>query len=196
MEGKRNPWHRLLAALFPYWIGCCTLGATIAMVFDFPGSDKYSPNWKQVVATILTLAIYSALPSFKRLHRFVIPITSLALTTLFVIWSVCNLAVRGSFCYSSITLWLFGIGAVTMLELMSIEPPKLRDPRWIRTAFAGLFFLLIFAGAYYPNLRSSWGGRSSGTGNHILHQRLNSSARFNCPCISFGRGRLGTLHKR
>jgi len=158
MNGKRIPWSNLLGHLFPYWVLCCTLSLFPAMLFASKDSRAFAFDWRQIAALVIATGVFTALPQFRKLHRLAIPAASVILAVLFAAWSIRNLMVSQRFGYSSIILWFFGIGLITMLELMSIDPPKLWDPRWIRTFFGLLFILFIFAGSYYPHLRASWGG--------------------------------------
>ncbi len=156
MGGKRIPWLDLLRYVFPFWIACCTLSLFPAMLFYFGTGGTYSFEWKQVTATAILLAVFTS-PQLGRLSKRAVAAISVGFAILLVGWAIRNLA-QGGFCYSALPLWFFCVGIMTMLELMSYDPPKILDPRWIRTFFAALFMLFLFAGAFYPHLRSSWGG--------------------------------------
>jgi hypothetical protein len=148
----------LLRYLFPYWVGCCGLSILPAMLFTFSDSPTFVPDWWQLGALVIALVVFTGLDQIPPLRPVVVPTLSVILVILFFIWSVRSLGIQNAFGYPSITLWFFGVGIATMLELINIDSPRLWDTRWIKTFFLGLSILLIFAHVYYPNLRASWGG--------------------------------------
>jgi len=142
--------------LFPYWVSCTFLSAFPAILFTFSEDPFTRIKWWRIVALLVCSAIF-AIPVAKRLPKSLATV-SIAFTVFFVQSVLIDTASEHKFGYGSITLWFFFIGVIPMIELMSREPLRLVDPRWIKTFFMGLFALGIFARYFYPRIKADWGG--------------------------------------
>jgi hypothetical protein len=142
--------------LFPYWVTCTFLSIFPAMLFTFSDDSSFRIKWWRIGVLLVCIAIIS-IPFARKLPKSLATI-SIAFTVFFIQLSLADTVLEHRFGYEAITLWLFFIGMIVMMELTSREPPRLVDPKWIRTFFMGLLALWVFARYFYPEIKADWGG--------------------------------------
>jgi hypothetical protein len=142
--------------LFPLWIICTMLSLFPAILFTFSETPPHI-KWWRVIALLICWAVFRApvkIAQNAKLHNG----ASIIFTSFFFLSVARDVIEERKLSYGAITIWLFMIGLMTMLELMNQDPPRLEDPRWVKTFFAGLAVLWSFASFLYPNIKASWGG--------------------------------------
>jgi hypothetical protein len=143
-------------SLFTYWVGCSFFSIFPSIIFSFSDDSSIRYKWWRIAALVLCTAIFT-LPPLKKFPK-ILALLSVTFTIFFVQSVLIDTVSVKKFGYGSITLWLFFIGVIAMLELMNREPLRLIDSRWFMTFFVGLFVLGIFGRYFYPSIEADWGG--------------------------------------
>lgn len=156
----RSKAKSLWKVLFQLWLTCSIIVFVPSNFFVYSDeSDSGRFSWKLLLPIIL-LAAGVLLPKLKVVPSWLATTLELSVLAFFLISSVTNTLVAGHFTHESVALWLFGIGAVSLLI-----PPELSSV----TRFEGqtnnpliiiLSSLLIFSTHVYPHINASWGGGS------------------------------------
>jgi len=142
--------------LFPFWIISTLQTSFVVLLFTFVDTP-IDIKWWRVIALILCAAFFTV--PLKAIQEPKIKgVISVAFTSFFLISVTRDLVVHHKLSYGAITVWFFLIGVMAMMEISNQDPPKFEDPRWIKTFFAGLVILWLFASFIYPNIKASWGG--------------------------------------
>jgi hypothetical protein len=156
---KELSWTELATFLYPYYIACASISIPASMLFTYPDTAPIPSNWWATVASVTALGILIYLIQFNRVSPKVAALASLILA-LFVVNAIGrDLFVSQRFTQTSIILWFFGVGVVTLVE-MKVRLGGFKDAGWTKTVFVLFGALLVFASQYYPHIKSSWGGGS------------------------------------
>jgi hypothetical protein len=155
----RLEWKTFADFLYPYFTGCIFLSIPASAVFDL--SDNSHPGaplrWWGMLAVVVGLAIFVFIQSSKKVPHIVTSAVSVAFVVYFIQAVFRQLLIAGRFQIGAITLWLFGIGVITLLEL-SAQSGGLPQGDWTKTTIPVLGALFLFATLYYPHIKASWGG--------------------------------------
>jgi hypothetical protein len=156
---NRVPWVKVGQYLFPYWAGCTSMSIFPAALFTFSESPMGEPfkAWR-IIVLVVALGITTALQLVKGMPEKLSALLSVILVAFFVQSFVRDLFVERHFTYGSIILWFFALGVLTIIEMNTYDRSDVIDGSTVRRVFAVLATIFIFATAYYPNMKTAWGG--------------------------------------
>jgi hypothetical protein len=157
---KHGPvsWMQCAQYLYIYYIGCTFLSFPAKMIFrPSDSSSAGGASWEWILTGLALLAVLVFLIGLER-FPWVSATASVLYVVILVQFAIRNLVLRHSFQQDAITLWLFGIGVVTLVELKVRSTESMAQGDWAKTLFVILAALFAFAWFYYPNIEPSWGG--------------------------------------
>lgn len=152
-------WLQFAQFLYPYYVGCVMLSIPASMLFSFSSVPALAApvRWWWVTAILLSLGALVFLTESKKFPPVVPAVASVLFVSFFVQDAIRELFIAQSFQQRSITLWLFGLGVVTLVEL-NARSKNFAETAWTKTVFVLLASLLVFASYYYPHIKAAWGG--------------------------------------
>jgi hypothetical protein len=160
---ERREWFHLGEWVLFYYGLCVILGLSSIPLFDYPLSAPFEKpaTWSLVLflaATLVVLAAVVIIAGIVKGPR--IQLGAMALYVAVILYGSGFTAYRisqGQFDFSHVTLWLFGLGVWTLVELRIY---RTNPQRWVGTVFVALLVMSAFARYYCPRIKSSWGGGS------------------------------------
>jgi hypothetical protein len=153
-------WFKATNLGYVYVISCVFIFQVESFVFDFdvPPISPLRPTWKVVTYSVVTLVALVTLVAVRdKLPKWLKSLL-LAIYLGYLLWNGTNTLVgHQRFDASAISLWLMVVGGICLYEMKVREwRPTLGD--WPRSLITLLAILSVFAWAYYPHIKSSWGG--------------------------------------
>jgi hypothetical protein len=156
--GKPLPWKKLLLYLYPNYVGSYSIAVLASPLFTFAGPPAAAaPSrwwWAWLVGALVSLGVLVFLMQSKRVPQSVSATVSVALVVFFAQGAGRELFMTGRFQFSSVALWFFGVGILTICELNV----RSNDRDWMKSLIPFLAALMVFAWFYYPNMKAAWGG--------------------------------------
>lgn len=163
MSYRELSWPKIAQNLFFLWSFCYGLSFPLSWLlfnFQYVSSTDVHSNWWYITAIILAFVLLFGVIKWEKAPQSLKAFASVVLAIFPVQLSLRSMLAH-NFQYDSVTLWFFGVFAVTILEL------KMRSKRnfaeageWAKPLGTMFIVLLVFAQYYYPHLKASWGGGS------------------------------------
>ena len=153
-------WFKATNLGYVYVISCVFIFQVENFVFDFDASPvpPLPSTWKMVTFSVVLSVVLVALVIVRDILPKWLKSLLLAIYLGYLLWNGANtLFGHERFEGSAISLWLMVVGGICLYEMKVREwRPTLGD--WPRSLITLLAVLAVFASAYYPHIKSSWGG--------------------------------------